>query len=374
MKLNQLEIYDILATEKIADKNTGVYSVNFEYLLDKLTINKEEKNEILEKYKKNHMYEEDLHLKKISEILDNKIEKFSSDFWELFFFRKHNYLNAYKERKWNEFNEGYENTKDVRKKVKILKNLNITHDELEKFLTKLTYQQDGYVNLWFQLKKKNKDKSLSEEMQKILDNYAKIDKDEGQKAIFYSYFEKTDKLEELYEKNKNSEFKRIIEDELRKFKDLDVEEFNLFESNHIETVYRKNITVNNNALIYNLGKNQKIINKVIEIINSFLSQNIYKLKYDYDDYDEYQQKHTYTIESYAEYALNENEELIKKSIQFLPELLIKKDYIEIFKEDSYVNNDMNHFFRQYLKSAELYKKLDTNLKENLEKQKVKSKI
>lgn len=371
MKLNQLEIYDILATEKIADKNTGVYSVNFEYLLDKLTINKEEKNEILEKYKKNHMYEEDLHLKKIAEILDNKIEKFSSDFWELFFFRKHNYLNAYKERKWNEFNEGYENTKDVRKKVKILKNLNITHDELEKFLTKLTYQQDGYVNLWFQLKKKNKDKSLSEEMQKILDNYAKIDKDEGQKAIFYSYFEKTNKLEELYEKNKNSEFKRIIEDELRKFKDLDVEEFNLFESNHIETVYRKNITVNNNALIYNLGKNQKIINKVIEIINSFLSQNIYKLKY---DYDEYQQKHTYTIESYAEYALNENEELIKKSIQFLPELLIKKDYIEIFKEDSYVNNDMNHFFRQYLKSAELYKKLDTNLKENLEKQKVKSKI
>ena len=56
------------------------------------------------------------------------------------------------------------------------------------------------------------------------------------------------------------------------------------------------------------------------------------------------------------------------------ELLIKKDYIEIFKEDSYVNNDMNHFFKQYLKSAELYKKLDTNLKENLEKQKVKNKI
>lgn len=371
MTLNKFEIYDILATEKIADKDTGVYSINFDKLLEKLSISEDDKKEILIRYQNQNLYEENLHLLKISELLDNKIELFSNDFWEVFFFRKHNYLNAYKERKWNEFNESYENTKDVRKKVKVLKNLNITYDELENFLTKLTYQQDGYVDLWFQLKKKNKDKNLSEAMEKVLDNYAKIDKDDGQKAIFFSFFNKVDKLEEIYEQNKNSEFKRIIEDELRKFKDLPVEEFNLFENNHIETVYRKNITVNNNALIYNLGKNQKTINKVIEIINSFLTQNIYKLKYDYEDYE---QKHTYTIESYAEYALNENEDLIKKAIQFLPELLIKKDYIEIFKEDSYVNNEMNHFFKQYLKSAELYKKLDTNLKENLEKQKVKSKI
>lgn len=372
MKLNKFEIYDILATDKIADKNTGVYSINFDKLLEKLSISENDKKEIFIKYQNQHLYEENLHLLKVSELLDNKIEIFSNDFWEVFFFRKHNYLSSYQERKWNEFNEGYENTKDVRKKVKILKNLNINSYELENFLTKLTYHQDGYIDLWFQLKKKNKDKVLSDFMEKVIDGYGSIDKDDGQKAIYFSFFEKVNKLEELYEKNKNSEFKRKIEDELKKFKELKTEEFNLFENNnYIETVYRKNITVNNNALIYNLGKNQKTINKVIEVINSFLTQNIYKLQY---NYEEYQQKHIYIIESYAEYALNENEELIKKSIQFLPELLIKKDYIEIFKEDSYVNNDMNHFFKQYLKSAELYKKLDTNLKENLEKQKVKNKI
>ena len=371
MKLNKFEIYDILAADKIAGKDTGVYSINFDKLLEKLSISENDKKEIFIKYQNQSLYEENLHLLKISELLDNKIEIFSNDFWEVFFFRKHNYLSSYQERKWNEFNEGYENTKDVRKKVKVLKGLNINSYELESFLTKLTYQQDAYVDLWFQIKKKNKDTFLSENMEEILDKYGSVDKNDGQKAIYFSFFNKLNKLEELYENNKNSEFKRTIEDELKKFKDLPIEEFNFFDDSHTEIVYRKNVIVNNNALIYHLEKNQKSINKIVEVVNNFLNKNIYKLKYDYDIY---QQRHIYTIESYAEYALNESEELIKKAIQYLPELLIKKDYIEIFKDDSYVNDDMNHFFKQYLKSAELYKKLDSNLKENLEKQKVKSKI
>ena len=127
MKLDKIQILEIFQLERIADDNTGVYNINFQDLLNKLSLPTEKKSYIKSLYENQNIYTEREHLNKVASLLDFQIEMFSDDFWEIFFFRKHAYLSSYKERKWNEFNESYESVKDVKKKVKVLKSLNISY-------------------------------------------------------------------------------------------------------------------------------------------------------------------------------------------------------------------------------------------------------
>jgi hypothetical protein len=296
MKLNKYEILNLLEVEKIEPDTTNVYNIYFDKFLDKLLIDKNEKILIKKIYEKLYLNTEKQHLNKIAELLENKIEAFSDDFWELFFFRKHSYHSDYENRKWFEFKESYEDKKIVKKRVKVLKNLNITLKELENFLNKLTYKQDGYVDLWFSLKKKNKDNYLNENNKQMILKYGLLDTNETQKAVMLSYFNEIIELEKLYEKNYNSSFKKEIENELKKHKKFEFKNINLFEGNdYHQVIYRKNIIINENALIYELEKNKKIIDKIVEIIEKFLNSEIFKLKKDY-----YDGKYVYTIEGYSE--------------------------------------------------------------------------
>lgn len=365
MKLDKYQILNVLNVEKIASDDTGVYDIHFDDLVEKLSINQNEKELIKSLYRNCRLNIEREHLNKISILLDNKIEAFSNDFWELFFFRKHGYSSSYSYRRWDEFNETYESVKIVKKRVRVLKDLNINHEELEIFLKSLTYQQDGYVDLWFSLKKKNKDTSLDEKMKSIIEKYGSIDPNEGQKAIMFSYFKQIKDLEDLYEKNINSVFKREIEEELSKHKVIERKKIELFDdTNYHSVIYRKNVTMNENSLIYDLNKDKKTIEKIVKLIEQFLNQEIYQLKTEY-----YQEKYTYTIEGYSEDHLKEKESIIKKSFTYLPQLLIKKEYAKLFKEDAYVNEELNQFFKQYIKSAEMYQHLSQKMPEQNNKEK-----
>lgn len=369
MNIDKNQILELLSTEKIADDNTGVYDIYFKKLLDKFSINIEDKQLINLLYKNDNLNTEKRHLNKISTLLDNKIELFSNDFWELFFFRKHSYYSAYPEKKWNEFNESYENSKDVKKRVKVLKGLNISIEQFEKFFKQLTYVQDGYVDFWFSLKKKNKDKFLDEDMKKMILKYGDLDKNETQKASMLSYFKEVNELEILYIKNKDTPYKRDIENELLKFKPLEKETLDLFEEVQFHNiVYRKNIAVNENALIYELGKDKKSIEKLVKIISQFLTNELSQIKAHYDD-----SKYYFTIEGYSEENLNEKLDKVKKAFKYLPELLLKQEYVILFKDDIYINTETNQFLKQYIKSAEMYKSLNEKLPEQHNKEK-KNKI
>lgn len=366
MKINKTQILNILENDKVASDDVGVYTINFDKLVDKLLLSNDEKKFIKETYKNKHLHNEREHLNEVANLLDQKIELFSDDFWELFLFRKQSYSSIYSQKKWYEMHESYE-FKTVKKRVNSLKNLNITLVELEKFLKKINYQQDGYVDLWFSLKKKNKDTFLDEDMKKIILKYGDVDKDEEKKAIMLSYFKQIKELEELYEKNKGSGFRRNIEKELSKYKTIEEEKINLFENSSCRIVYRKDIILNQNNLIYKLNQNWKKIEKIIKVINDFLNIEIHQLKKKHSD-----EKYIYTIESYSEENLKEKEKLIIKSFTYLPELLLKKEYEEIFKENSYINQEMKDFFEQYIESAELHNNLSEQMsRKNDKKQKNK---
>lgn len=365
MKLDRYQILNILNIEKVAPDNTGVYTINFEILLDKLSLTDSDKNLIKTIYKNNHINTEKEHLNKVAQLLDGKIESATDDFWELLFFRKHSYHSDYINRKWNEFNESYESIDIVKKRIKVLKELNVNQEELEIFLKKLTYQQDGYIDLWFSLKKKNKDTVLDERMKEIILKYGSLDVNEGKKAVMLSYFNEIKELELLYENNKNSAFRRKIEEELMKHKEIEKSTVNLFEEiEYHNVIYRKNVVINENALIYELNKDKKIVDKIVKVVDDFLNKEIYQLKKEY-----FQEKYTYTIEGYSEEHLKDREGLIKKSFIYLPELLIKKEYEKLFKEETYINEELNQFFKQYIKSAEIYKKLNQQMPEKNNKEK-----
>ena len=369
MKIDKQQILELFNTEKIADDNTGVYNVDFKKLLDKLSISMEDKQLINILYKNDNLNTEKSHLNKISTLLDNKIELFSDDFWELFFFRKHSYYSAYPEKKWNEFNESYEQPKDVKKRVKVLKGLNISNEQFENFFKQLSYVQDTYLDFWFSLKKKNKDKFLDEVMKKMILKYGDIDKNETQKASMLSYFKEVKELEILYIKNKDTPYKRDIENELSKFKTLEKEKLDLFEEmQYHSVVYRKNISINENALIYELGKDKKSIEKLVKIITQFLTNDLRKFDSQYNE-----SKYYFTMEGYSEENLNEKIELVKKAFKYLPELLMKQEYVILFKDDIYINNETNQFLKQYIKSAEMYKNLSEKLPEQKNKE-IKKKI
>lgn len=359
MKLDKIQILEIFQLERIADDNTGVYNINFQDLLNKLSLPTEKKSYIKSLYENQNLYTEKEHLNKVASLLDFQIEMFSDDFWEIFFFRKHAYLSSYKERKWNEFNESYESVKDVKKKVKVLKSLNISLLEFENFISKLSYVQDTYVDFWCALKKKNKDNLLTENFKKIIFNYGSIDERVLQKSSILSYFQQIEELENLYEKNKNSPYKREIENEIKKFKTFENHTINLFEEmQYHQIIYKKSISINENSLIYELKKDKKTIEKIVNIIGQFLNREIYQIKSERND-SQYQ----YTIEAHSEENLNEKIKTVKQAFTHLPELLLKENYIRLFKEDTYVNEEINQFFRQYIKSANLYKNLDNKLPE-----------
>lgn len=368
MKLNRIQILEIFNTEKIAKDNIGVYNIHFDKLLDKLSISNEENFNIYSNYNKRHN-KEISHLDQISQLLENKIEIFSNDFWELLFFRKHAYSSEYHKRKWNEFNECYEDVKVVNRRSKILKKLLITPDELSNFFTQLTYIQDGYIDLWFSLKIKNKDTNLTDEMKIIILNYGQIDPNEVKKAQMLSYFKEVNELEKLYEKNKDTPYRKEIEYELLKFKTIEKESINLFnESDYHEVVYRKKITINENALTYNFHKEKEKIPRILNIICNFLNEDIYQLKQ-----ENIENKYIFTLEGYSEDNLKEKIEIVKKATQYLPELLLKDEYIKLFKDDLYINNEMKIFFKQYIKSKDMYKNLNEKFPEQNSKEK-KNKI
>lgn len=361
MKLDRYQMFEIFNTEKVADDNTGVYDIHFDILLGKLSISNEDKFLIKKLYQNNQPNTEKEHLKKISELLDSKIDMFSNDFWEIFFFRKHNYHSQYSQKNWNQFNETYESVKDVKKKIKVLKSFNISINEFENFITQLSYVQDSYVDFWFNLKKKNKDTILNEKMKENILKYGSIDFNEVQKANFLSYFKEVEELENLYNKSHNTAYQREIENELLKFKAIESNKKNLFEEMQYHSiVYRKNISINENSLIYDLHKDKKTIEKIVKVIEQFLTREVYSI---ISNYNEALAQYIYTIEGYSEENLNEKNELVKKAFTHLPELLLKKEYVELFKDNIYVNEEMNQFFRQYIKSSELYKNLDNKFPE-----------
>lgn len=357
MKLHNYQILELFQSEKISDKNTGVYTVFFDKLLDKLSLSIDEKNTILTQYNSEKLYTENMHLEAIARLLHNKIEKFSDDFWELFFFRKHSYSSQYSQRKFDEFNESYEDVKIVKKRVKMLNNLDIDSTILENFLQRLTYQQDSYVDLWFKLNKKEKNKNISEFMKSTILKYGSIDTNEAQKAVMFGYFGLKEDLQILYEKNKNSEYRKQIENELRKYQQIDVSAMNLFEqSDYHSVIYRKSLCINKNALLYNLDMTTVVLDKIVNVIDQFLNKEIYNLKL-----QKQHNQYFYTIEAYSENQLNELEEIIKKTFIHLPILLKKNEYDYLLKDTAFINDELQQFFKQYIKSADMYKNFNDKL-------------
>lgn len=364
MKLNQEQVLQVLSTEKIANDNTGVYTIHFNKLLEKLSLSANDKDTIEALYN-NTINNEKSHLIKVSEILADKIESFSHDFWELFFFRKHAYHSQYKDKKWNEFNESYESVKDVKKRVKVLKSLNINNKELEIFLKQLTYSQDGYIDLWFSLKRKNKDLVLEDDMKEMILKYGNIDSNDVQKAVMLSYFKEVNELEHIYNKNKDTPYRRDIEEEILKFKKIDNENMELFDEMSFHSIiYRKNININENALIYELKQEKSIVEQIVKVIKDFLINEIYDIKI-----EKMENKYIVLIESYSEEKMIENMEQVKKAFKHLPNLLIKKEYNNLIKDSFNINGEVQQFFRQYIKSADLHK----NLEEKLPQQNIKEK-
>lgn len=369
MNLNHSQLLLLLKTEKISDDNTGVYTIHFDKLLEKLSFSDIEKDNILQEYNNERLYTEKAHIEKVAKVLDNKIEVFSDDFYELFFFRKHAYSHQYSQRSFYEFNESYEDVKVVKKRVKVLKELNITYDILEKFLERLTYKQDGYIDLWFNLNKKTKNSHISKFMKSTILNYGSIDKNESKKAVMLGHFGLVEELKELYENNKNSEYRKDIEHELGKYQKVELTDMNLFEENNYHSIiYRKVIPVNKNALLYNLNIDKTALEKIVNVINQFLHKEIYNLTYQKQEH-----QYVYTIECYAESQLKEVEEKIKKSLIHLPLLLRKNEYDNLLKEDAFINEEIQQFFQQYIKSAEMYKNFNEKMPEKKQQEK-KNKI
>lgn len=365
MKLHNYQILEIFQSEKISDDNTGVYTVFFDKLLDKLSLSDTEKNNILTQYNNIRLYTENMHLEAIARLLDNKIEAFSDDFWELFFFRKHSYSSQYTQRSFDKFNESYEDVKIVKKRVKVLKDFNINSTTLEKFLERLTYQQDGYVDLWFKLNKKEKNKHISDFMKSVILKYGSIDPNEAQKATMLGYFSLVEHLKTLYEENKNSQYRKSIENELSKYIHIDIIPMSLFENHDYHSViYRKSIPVNKNALLYNLSLEKTVLDKIINVIDQFLNKEIYHLQAQKQEH-----QHVYTIEAYSEDQLKTMESTVKKSLTHLPQLLKKTEYDYLLKDNTFINDELQHFLKQYIQSADLYKNFNQKFPEKIQQEK-----
>lgn len=371
MKLNQYEILSILKIEKISDKNTGIYDINFEQLLNKLSLEEKEKQLITMLYKKEYAKCEIDHINKIAILLSGKIETFSDDFWELFFFRKNNNSSFYDNKKWVDLNQRDHCSKIVKRRVDILKSLFISLDQCENFITKLQNNtvEDKYLDLWFDLKKKSKDKNLNLQIKNILKNYGRLDPNDYKKAKMLSYFKEVEELEKLYELNKDSIFKRHIENELLKLKKINIYNLELMNDDKTHAIiYRKTIIINENAIIYDYNINIKKSEKMMNIINVFIRREMFDIKHFCEE-----KKHVYTFECYSEVDLIRKVEIFKNIFKYLPDLMIKKNYIELINDNVIINNDVIIFFRQYIKSAEMQSILNDKLplKNNISTIKVK---
>ena len=330
MKLTKDEILNLFLTEKVASDDTYVGKFKLNDLLDKChLISDFDKYNILKEYNSEYINTEMKHLVKISELLNNKIEKFSSDFWELYFFRRHNYLHDYDKRNFTQWNGVYEAVKDVNKKIKFLTQIKINSENLEDFLIKINNQQDGYIDFWFKLQKKNKNTELNEKMKSIILNYGRIDQNDAQKGIMLSYFGQVDELKNLYEKAKGTENQKIIENLLEKHISFEKHEISLFnEVNYHSIIYRKNIEVDSNALIYSFNEPKEKILDLITLISNFLKNSLYSISV-----KDYQDKYNFTVESYSEEDLNKKIDDIKKAFIHLPKLLLNSEYEDLIKDE-----------------------------------------
>jgi hypothetical protein len=56
----------------------------------------------------------------------------------------------------------------------------------------------------------------------------------------------------------------------------------------------------------------------------------------------------------------------------LPSLLLKKEYIKLLKNDTDLSEELNQFFKEYIKTAQLYKDLNQKMPEkNFKEKKLK---